>query len=78
MIDVYATSKSPSSARSLPSSLTQLGDLSLTDRTWVLLTEAPEGGRGLWGHAHLNDEPVAAAHAEIAKQQAGAERGAQQ
>ena len=40
---------------------TQLGDSSLTDRTWVLLTEAPEGGWGLWGHAHLNDEPVAAA-----------------
>ena len=31
MIDVRATSKSPSSARSLPSSLTQLADLSLTD-----------------------------------------------
>jgi phenylpyruvate tautomerase PptA (4-oxalocrotonate tautomerase family) len=28
------------------------GDPSLTERTWVLLTEAPEGGWGLWGHAH--------------------------
>ena len=46
------------------------GDSSLTDRTWVLLTEAPEGGWGLWGHAHLNDELVAAARAEIAKLQA--------
>lgn len=43
------------------------GDLSLTERTWVLLTEAPEGGWGLWGHAHTNEELVAAARAEIAK-----------
>ena len=28
------------------------GDPSLTDRTWVLLTEAPEGGWGLAGHAN--------------------------
>ena len=43
------------------------GDPSLTERTWVLLTEAPEGGWGLWGHAHTNDELVAAARAEMAK-----------
>jgi phenylpyruvate tautomerase PptA (4-oxalocrotonate tautomerase family) len=43
------------------------GDPSLTERTWVLLTEAPEGGWGLWGRAHTNDELVAAARAEIAK-----------
>ena len=42
-------------------------DPSLTERTWVLLTEAPEGGWGLWGHAHTNDELVAAARAEVAK-----------
>ncbi|GAA2469888.1 hypothetical protein Ahu01nite_000420 [Winogradskya humida] len=36
-------------------------------RTWVLLTEAPEGGWGLWGHAHTNAELVAAARAELAK-----------
>ena len=46
------------------------GDLSLAERTWVLLTEAPEGGWGLWGHAHTNEELVAAARAEIAKLQA--------
>ena len=45
------------------------GDSSLADRTWVLLTEAPEGGWGLWGHAQLNSELVAAARAEIAKLQ---------
>jgi phenylpyruvate tautomerase PptA (4-oxalocrotonate tautomerase family) len=47
-----------------------VGDPSLTERTWVLLTEAPEGGWGLWGHAHTNEELVAAARAEIAKLQA--------
>lgn len=46
------------------------GDASLAERTWVLLTEAPEGGWGLWGHAHTNAELVAAARAEIAKLQA--------
>jgi phenylpyruvate tautomerase PptA (4-oxalocrotonate tautomerase family) len=46
------------------------GDPSLAERTWVLLTEAPDGGWGLWGHAHTNEELVAAARAEIAKLQA--------
>ncbi len=41
-------------------------DPTIVDRTWVLLTEAPEGGWGLWGHAHTNPELVAAARAEIA------------
>ena len=39
----------------------------LKQRTWVLLTEAPDGGWGLWGHAHTNAELVAAARAEAAK-----------
>jgi phenylpyruvate tautomerase PptA (4-oxalocrotonate tautomerase family) len=43
------------------------GDPTLAQRTWVLLTEAPQGGWGLWGHAHTNDEIVGAARAEIAK-----------
>jgi phenylpyruvate tautomerase PptA (4-oxalocrotonate tautomerase family) len=38
----------------------------LTDRTWVLLTEAVPGGWGLGGHANTNDELVAAARAQIA------------
>jgi phenylpyruvate tautomerase PptA (4-oxalocrotonate tautomerase family) len=42
-------------------------DPSLTERTWVLLTEAPEGGWGLWGHAHTNAELVQAARAQIAQ-----------
>ena len=43
------------------------GDASLKQRTWVLLTEAVEGGWGLWGHAHTNAEIVTAAKNEIAK-----------
>jgi phenylpyruvate tautomerase PptA (4-oxalocrotonate tautomerase family) len=43
------------------------GDPSLAERTWVLLTEAVEGGWGLHGHAHTNEELVAAARAEIAE-----------
>ena len=43
------------------------GDDSLKQRTWVLLTEAVQGGWGLWGHAHTNDEIVTAAKSEIAK-----------
>ena len=36
----------------------------------VRCRQAPEGGWGLWGHAHTNEELVAAARAEIAKLQA--------
>jgi phenylpyruvate tautomerase PptA (4-oxalocrotonate tautomerase family) len=43
------------------------GDPTLAQRTWVLLTEAPQGGWGLWGHAHTNDEIIGAARAEITK-----------
>ena len=42
------------------------GDPAIADRTWVLLTEAPDGGWGLHGQAHTNSELVAAARAEIA------------
>ncbi len=53
------------------SQLTQIvaqaaGDPTIVERTWVLLTEAPEGGWGLKGHANINEELVAAARAEIA------------
>jgi phenylpyruvate tautomerase PptA (4-oxalocrotonate tautomerase family) len=47
-------------------------DHSLTGRTWVLLTEAPDGGWGLAGHAHTNAELVTAARAQIAELSAGA------
>ena len=42
------------------------GDPSLAQRTWVLLTEAPEGGWGIAGHANTNAELVALARAELA------------
>lgn len=45
------------------------GDPTLTERTWVLLTEAVPGGWGLWGHAHTNDEIVAEARTRIAAAQ---------
>jgi phenylpyruvate tautomerase PptA (4-oxalocrotonate tautomerase family) len=45
---------------------TAAGDHSLSERIWVLLTEAVEGGWGLEGHANTNEELVAAARAQIA------------
>jgi phenylpyruvate tautomerase PptA (4-oxalocrotonate tautomerase family) len=47
------------------------GDPELERRTWVLLTEAAAGGWGLWGHAHTNEELVAAARAEMASRKGG-------
>src|SRR5271170_7847180 len=47
------------------------GDASLAQRTWVLLTEAPDGGWGLAGHASTNAELVAAARAQIAELSGG-------
>ncbi len=45
------------------------GDSSLVERTWVLLTEAVEGGWGLAGHANTNSELIDAARAQIAELQ---------
>ena len=39
---------------------------SVKSRTWVLLTEAPDGGWGLWGHAHTNADLVDAARKAMA------------
>ena|SRR5580765_1875148 len=50
-------------------------DQSLTGRTWVLLTEAVEGGWGLWGHANTNAELVQAARDEIAQLSTGPQPG---
>jgi phenylpyruvate tautomerase PptA (4-oxalocrotonate tautomerase family) len=46
------------------------GDATLTSRTWVLITESPEGGWGIGGHAFLGSEIAQAARDEIAKGQA--------
>ena len=58
------------------SELTQLvatasGDPAIAERTWVLLTEAPEGGWGLGGHANTNAELVQAARNQIATLKGG-------
>jgi phenylpyruvate tautomerase PptA (4-oxalocrotonate tautomerase family) len=42
------------------------GDDGLKMRTWVLLTEAVDGGWGLEGHANTNAELIATARARIA------------
>jgi len=41
--------------------------VSVKERIWVLLTEAPDGGWGLAGHANTNAELVAAARAQLGK-----------
>jgi phenylpyruvate tautomerase PptA (4-oxalocrotonate tautomerase family) len=35
------------------------------ERTWVLISEAPEGGWGIDGHAYTGDEIAAAARREL-------------
>lgn len=47
------------------------GDAGLSDRTWVLITEAVDGGWGLWGRAHTNAELIQAARDEISKLSSG-------
>ena len=42
------------------------GDPSLADRTWVLISESPEGGWGINGHANTSADIVAAARRELA------------
>jgi phenylpyruvate tautomerase PptA (4-oxalocrotonate tautomerase family) len=42
------------------------GDPMLTKRTWVLITESPEGGWGINGHANTGADIVAAARRELA------------
>jgi phenylpyruvate tautomerase PptA (4-oxalocrotonate tautomerase family) len=41
-------------------------DPTLADRTWVLITESPEGGWGINGHANTGADIAAAARAELA------------
>ncbi len=42
------------------------GDPTLADRTWVLITESPEGGWGIDGHANTGADLVTAARAALA------------
>jgi phenylpyruvate tautomerase PptA (4-oxalocrotonate tautomerase family) len=43
------------------------GDASIAERTWVLLTEAPDGGWGLAGTAYTNDGLVQLAREELGR-----------
>jgi phenylpyruvate tautomerase PptA (4-oxalocrotonate tautomerase family) len=43
------------------------GDPTQADRTWVLITESPEGGWGINGHANTSVDIVQAARDELAK-----------
>jgi phenylpyruvate tautomerase PptA (4-oxalocrotonate tautomerase family) len=42
------------------------GDPALTARTWVLITESPEGGWGIGGHANTGSDIAQAARSELA------------
>ena len=44
---------------------TAAGDPNLRERTWVLLTESPEGGWGIAGHANTNADIAALARAAL-------------
>jgi len=46
------------------------GDPGLKERTWVLLTESPEGGWGINGHANTGADLVQAARAALAARKA--------
>jgi phenylpyruvate tautomerase PptA (4-oxalocrotonate tautomerase family) len=46
------------------------GDATLTERTWVLIVESPDGGWGLDGYAYTNAEIAQAARRELAGQPA--------
>jgi phenylpyruvate tautomerase PptA (4-oxalocrotonate tautomerase family) len=48
------------------------GDPTLTNRTWVVICESPEGGWGINGHANTGADIAAAARAELAAAKAGA------
>ena len=45
---------------------TAAGDPQLTERTWVLITESPEGGWGINGHANTGADIVAQARRALA------------
>ena len=42
------------------------GDPGYAERTWVLITESPEGGWGIAGHANTNTDIAALARAALA------------
>jgi phenylpyruvate tautomerase PptA (4-oxalocrotonate tautomerase family) len=42
------------------------GDPTVAERTWVLITESPEGGWGINGHANTGSDIAQAARSELA------------
>jgi phenylpyruvate tautomerase PptA (4-oxalocrotonate tautomerase family) len=42
------------------------GDPTLAERTWVLITESPDGGWGIAGHANTQEDIAASARAALA------------
>ena len=44
-------------------------DASLKERTWVLITESPEGGWGISGHANTGADIVAEARRQLSSKQ---------
>ena len=54
MIDVYSVSDTFDDKHAL------------TERTWVLITESPEGGWGINGHANTGADIAALARSELA------------
>jgi phenylpyruvate tautomerase PptA (4-oxalocrotonate tautomerase family) len=47
------------------------GDPSIAERTWVLITESPDGGWGIGGHANTGEDIAATARREMAERQTG-------
>jgi phenylpyruvate tautomerase PptA (4-oxalocrotonate tautomerase family) len=45
----------------------QARDVTLVDRTWVLITESPDGGWGIAGHAYTGAEIAEAARRELGR-----------
>jgi phenylpyruvate tautomerase PptA (4-oxalocrotonate tautomerase family) len=50
----------------------QARDATLAERTWVLITESPEGGWGINGHANTSADITDAARRELSQNQASA------
>jgi phenylpyruvate tautomerase PptA (4-oxalocrotonate tautomerase family) len=50
------------------------GNPTLLDRTWVLITESPEGGWGIQGHANTNAEIASLARAALAESESESEK----
>ncbi len=69
--DSSASRRQPTDVRGVVKELTEIvaaaaGDPSYAERTWVLITESPEGGWGIAGRANTNADIAALARAALA------------